>query len=102
MHTVTIILIRVLPSSCAASSPVRAGSSCPALIQIAGGTGLAMFGVQVPLDPDIFFLLFIPPCISRRLAHSQGRLLFRRALHPDAGHRPGAVSVLGMGFSSTG
>ncbi|MES2742053.1 MAG: Na+/H+ antiporter [Pseudomonadota bacterium] len=34
------------------------------LIQIAAGTALAaLFGVSVPLDPDMFFLLFIPPLL---------------------------------------
>ena len=64
MHTVTIILVLVLTVVlCGFIARSRWVKLPLPLIQIAGGTGLALFGLQVPLDPDIFFLLFIPPLL---------------------------------------
>ncbi|MGK5023742.1 Na+/H+ antiporter [Janthinobacterium sp. RB2R34] len=64
MHTVTIILVLVLAVVlCGFLARSRWVRLPLPLIQIAGGTGLALCGLQVPLDPDIFFLLFIPPLL---------------------------------------
>jgi Na+/H+ antiporter len=65
MQIVTIILILVLSvvlcGFIARLSWVRVPLP---LIQIAAGTALAsVFDIRIPLDPDIFFLLFIPPLL---------------------------------------
>ncbi|WP_425251829.1 Na+/H+ antiporter [Janthinobacterium sp. NFX145] len=100
MHTVTIILILVLTVVlCGFLARSRWVKLPLPLIQIAGGTGLAVFGVQVPLDPDIFFLLFIPPLlfldgwrIPKGAFFSDARSILMLAI--------GLVlfTVLGMGF----
>ena len=100
MHTVSIILILVLTVVlCGFVARSRWVKLPLPLIQIAGGTGLAMFGVQVPLDPDIFFLLFIPPLlfldgwrIPKGAFFSDARSILMLAI--------GLVlfTVLGMGF----
>ena len=100
MHTVTIILILVLSVVlCGFIARSRWVKLPLPLIQIAGGTGLALFGVQVPLDPDIFFLLFIPPLlfldgwrIPKGAFFSDARSILMLAI--------GLVlfTVLGMGF----
>ncbi|OHV96491.1 sodium:proton antiporter [Janthinobacterium lividum] len=100
MHTVTIILILVLSVVlCGFLARSRWVKLPLPLIQIAGGTGLALFGVQVPLDPDIFFLLFIPPLlfldgwrIPKGAFFSDARSILMLAI--------GLVlfTVLGMGF----
>ncbi|KAB8045253.1 Na+/H+ antiporter [Janthinobacterium aquaticum] len=64
MHTVTIILVLVLTVVlCGFIARMRWAKLPLPLIQIAGGSLLALFGLQLPLDPDIFFLLFIPPLL---------------------------------------
>lgn len=100
MHTVTIILVLVLTVVlCGFIARSRWVKLPLPLIQIAGGTGLALFGLQVPLDPDIFFLLFIPPLlfldgwrIPKGAFFSDARSILMLAI--------GLVlfTVLGMGF----
>ena len=100
MHTVTIILVLVLTVVlCGFLARSRWIKLPLPLIQIAGGTGLALFGLQVPLDPDIFFLLFIPPLlfldgwrIPKGAFFSDARSILMLAI--------GLVlfTVLGMGF----
>ncbi len=100
MHTVAIILILVLSVVLCGFIARSHWVKLPLpLIQIAGGTGLALFGVQVPLDPDIFFLLFIPPLlfldgwrIPKGAFFSDARSILMLAI--------GLVlfTVLGMGF----
>jgi len=100
MHTVTIILVLVLTVVlCGFVARMRWAKLPLPLIQIAGGSVLALFGLQVPLDPDIFFLLFIPP-----LLFLDGWRIPKGAFFSDA--RPilmlaiGLVlfTVVGMGF----
>jgi CPA1 family monovalent cation:H+ antiporter len=101
MQIVTIILILVLSvvlcGFVARLSWVRAPLP---LIQIAAGTAIAyLFKVQLPLDPDIFFLLFIPP-----LLFLDGWRIPKGAFFSDAGPiltlAIGLVlfTVAGMGF----
>ncbi|OBV39730.1 Na+/H+ antiporter [Janthinobacterium psychrotolerans] len=100
MHTVTIILVLVLTVVlCGFLARSRWIKLPLPLIQIAGGTGLALFGLQVPLDPGIFFLLFIPPLlfldgwrIPKGAFFSDARSILMLAI--------GLVlfTVLGMGF----
>lgn len=100
MHTVTIILVLVLTVVlCGFIARSRWVKLPLPLIQIAGGTGLALFGLQLPLDPDIFFLLFIPPLlfldgwrIPKGAFFSDARSILMLAI--------GLVlfTVLGMGF----
>ncbi|MFM9435430.1 monovalent cation/hydrogen antiporter, partial [Janthinobacterium sp. CG_23.3] len=100
MHTVTIILILVLTVVlCGFTARLRWVSVPLPLIQIAAGTGLAaLFGMQLPLDPQIFFLLFIPP-----LLFLDGWRIPKGAFFSDAGPilllAIGLVlfTVLGMG-----
>ncbi|WP_444883235.1 Na+/H+ antiporter [Microbulbifer sp. PSTR4-B] len=70
------------------------------LIQILGGVLLgAVFGIKIPLDPEIFFLLFIPP-----LLFLAGWRIPKGALFRDLGSiitlAVGLVifTVFGMGF----
>lgn len=100
MHTVTIILVLVLTVVlCGFIARMRWARLPLPLIQIAGGSVLALFGLQVPLDPDIFFLLFIPPLlfldgwrIPKGAFFSDARAILMLAI--------GLVlfTVLGMGF----
>lgn len=100
MHTVTIILVLVLTVVlCGFIARSRLVKLPLPLIQIAGGTGLALCGLQLPLDPDIFFLLFIPPLlfldgwrIPKGAFFSDARSILMLAI--------GLVlfTVLGMGF----
>lgn len=101
MQTVTLILVLVLTvvlcGFIARSRWVRVPLP---LIQIAGGTALAsLAGIQLPLDPDIFFLLFIPP-----LLFLDGWRIPKGAFFSDAGPiltlAIGLVlfTVIGMGF----
>ncbi|CDG82407.1 Na+/H+ antiporter [Janthinobacterium agaricidamnosum] len=101
MHTVTIILTLVLTVVlCGFIARLRWVTLPLPLIQIAGGTGLAsMFGMHLPLNPEVFFLLFIPP-----LLFLDGWRIPKGAFFSDA--RPilmmaiGLVlfTVAGMGF----
>ncbi|WP_317205846.1 Na+/H+ antiporter [Janthinobacterium sp.] len=101
MHTVTIILILVLAVVlCGFAARLRWLSVPLPLIQIGAGTALAsLFGMQLPLDPEIFFLLFIPP-----LLFLDGWRIPKGAFFNDAGPiltlAIGLVlfTVLGMGF----
>ena len=65
MQTVPLILILVLTVVLCGLIARLSWMRLPLpLIQIAAGTALAWFwGVPLPLDPDIFFLLFIPPLL---------------------------------------
>ncbi|MFT5644284.1 MAG: Na+/H+ antiporter [Janthinobacterium sp.] len=65
MQIVTIILILVLSVVlCGFIARLKWVPVSLPLIQIAAGTVLASIGdVRLPLDPDIFFLLFIPPLL---------------------------------------
>ncbi|MFM2086050.1 MAG: hypothetical protein RLZZ237_919 [Pseudomonadota bacterium] len=100
MHTVTIILVLVLTVVlCGFIARTRWVRLPLPLVQIAGGTGLALFGMQLPLDPEIFFLLFIPPLlfldgwrIPKGAFFSDARSILMLAI--------GLVlfTVLGMGF----
>jgi monovalent cation/hydrogen antiporter len=69
------------------------------LLQIAAGTGLAALGVELPLDSELFFLLFIPP-----LLFLDGWRIPKGALFSDAWPiltlAIGLVlfTVLGMGY----
>jgi CPA1 family monovalent cation:H+ antiporter len=65
MQTVPLILILVLAVVLCGFIARLSWMRVPLpLIQIAAGTALAWFwGVPLPLDPDIFFLLFIPPLL---------------------------------------
>lgn len=101
MQTVSIILILVLSVVlCGFVARLQWLPVPLPLIQIAAGTGLAsMLGVPVPLDPDIFFLLFIPP-----LLFLDGWRIPKGAFFADAGPilmlAIGLVlfTVLGMGY----
>lgn len=101
MQTVTIILVLVLTVVVCGFAARLPWIRLPLpLIQIAGGTGLASaFGIELPLDPDIFFLLFIPP-----LLFLDGWRIPKGAFFSDAGPiltmAIGLVlfTVLGMGF----
>jgi Na+/H+ antiporter len=101
MHTVTIVLILVLTVVlCGFTARLRWVSVPLPLIQIGAGTGLAaLFGMQLPLEPDIFFLLFIPP-----LLFLDGWRIPKGAFFSDAGPiltlAIGLVlfTVLGMGL----
>ncbi|HEV7816894.1 MAG TPA: cation:proton antiporter, partial [Janthinobacterium sp.] len=65
MQTVSLILILVLTVVLCGFIARLSWVHVPLpLIQIAAGTVLAsLLGVPLPLDPDIFFLLFIPPLL---------------------------------------
>jgi Na+/H+ antiporter len=65
MQIVTIILILVLSVVLCGFIARLSWVPLPLpLIQIAAGTALAsIFTIRIPLDPDIFFLLFIPPLL---------------------------------------
>ena len=65
MHIVSIVLILVLTVVlCGFIARMKWLRVPLPLIQIAAGTALtALLNVHVPLDPDIFFLLFIPPLL---------------------------------------
>ena len=101
MQIMTIILILVL--SVVLCGFIARLSWVPVplpLIQIAAGTAIAYtFKVQLPLDPDIFFLLFIPP-----LLFLDGWRIPKGAFFSDAGPiltlAIGLVlfTVAGMGF----
>ncbi|GGC02392.1 Na+:H+ antiporter [Oxalicibacterium flavum] len=65
MHTVTIVLIMLLAvvASSFVSRMLPLKVPLP-LVQIAAGAGLSYgFGISVPLDPEFFFLFFIPPLL---------------------------------------
>lgn len=101
MHTVTIALILLL--SVLASGffarllPIKVPLP---LVQIATGAGLAYgFGINVPLDPEFFFLFFIPPLLfldGWRIPKSA----FFRDVRPITTLAIGLVlfTVLGMGY----
>ncbi|RJG05759.1 Na+/H+ antiporter [Noviherbaspirillum cavernae] len=101
MHTITIVLIllvTVVASGFAARLlPVKLPLP---LIQILGGIVLSgLFDVNIPLNPDVFFLLFIPPLLfldGWRIPKGA----FVRDLHPILTLAIGLVvfTVVGMGF----
>ena len=101
MQTVTIILILVLAVVLCGFVARLPWIAAPLpLIQIGAGTALAsLFGLHLPLDPDLFFLLFIPP-----LLFLDGWRIPKGAFFSDAGPiltlAIGLVlfTVLGMGF----
>lgn len=65
MHTVTIILILLLAVVASAFMARLLPIKVPLpLVQIATGAVLSYgFGISVPLDPEFFFLFFIPPLL---------------------------------------
>ena len=65
MHTVTIILILLLAVVASAFVARLLPIKVPLpLVQIATGIVLSYgFGISVPLDPEFFFLFFIPPLL---------------------------------------
>lgn len=65
MHTVTIILVLLLAVVASAFIARLLPLNIPLpLIQIATGAALSYgFGMSVPLDPEFFFLFFIPPLL---------------------------------------
>ncbi|RBA24220.1 Na+/H+ antiporter [Herminiimonas fonticola] len=101
MHTVTIalvLLLAVLASGFFARLlPIKVPLP---LVQIAVGAGLAYgFGISVPLDPEFFFLFFIPPLLfldGWRIPKSA----FFRDFRPITTLAIGLVlfTVLGMGY----
>ena len=101
MQTVSIILILVLTVVLCGFADRLSWVRVPLpLIQIGAGTALAsMLHVPVPLDPEIFFLLFIPP-----LLFLDGWRIPKGAFFSDAGIilmlAIGLVlfTVLGMGY----
>lgn len=99
MHTVTIILVLVLTVVlCGFIARMRWAKLPLPLIQIAGGSLLALFGLQLPLDPDIFPAVYPAATVPGRLAHPQGRIFSdARAILMLA---IGLVlfTVVGMGF----
>jgi CPA1 family monovalent cation:H+ antiporter len=101
MHTVTINLILVLTVVLSGFAARLRWVRIPLpLIQIAAGTALAsFFHMKLPLDPDVFFLVFIPP-----LLFLDGWRIPKGAFFSDAGPilllAIGLVlfTVLGMGY----
>ncbi len=101
MHTVTIILILLLAvvagGFIARMLPVRVPLP---LVQIGVGAVLSYgFGISVPLDPEFFFLFFIPPLLfldGWRIPKSA----FFRDVRPIATLAIGLVlfTVIGMGY----
>ncbi|MDQ7968616.1 MAG: Na+/H+ antiporter [Oxalicibacterium faecigallinarum] len=65
MHNVTVVLILLLAVVASAFVSRLLPLSVPLpLVQIAAGAGLSYgFGMTVPLDPEFFFLFFIPPLL---------------------------------------
>ncbi|WP_293779296.1 Na+/H+ antiporter [uncultured Oxalicibacterium sp.] len=65
MHNVTIVLILLLAVVASAFVARLLPLKVPLpLVQIAAGAGLSYgFGMTVPLDPEFFFLFFIPPLL---------------------------------------
>src|SRR5690606_19153829 len=65
MHIITSVLIMLLAvvASCFVSRLLPIKVPLP-LVQIAAGAALSYgFGISVPLDPEFFFLFFIPPLL---------------------------------------
>jgi monovalent cation/hydrogen antiporter len=101
MHTISIVLILLLTvvvsGFAARLPPVQVPLP---LIQVAGGVALSyLFDVDVPLHPDIFFLLFIPPLLfldGWRIPKEA----FARDLRPILTMAIGLVlfTVIGIGF----
>lgn len=101
MHYVVLALVLLLAVAVsgvlARVSPLRLPLP---LVQIAAGVFLAaVLGVKIPLDPEIFFLLFIPPLLfldGWRIPKGA----FFRDLKPILTLAVGLVifTVLGMGF----
>jgi Na+/H+ antiporter len=101
MHTVTIALILLLAVLASGFFARLLPIKVPLpLIQIAVGAGLAYgFGISVPLDPEFFFLFFIPPLLfldGWRIPKSA----FFRDVRPITTLAIGLVlfTVLGMGY----
>jgi monovalent cation/hydrogen antiporter len=101
MHTVTITLILLLAVLASGFFARLLPIKVPLpLIQIAAGAGLAYgFGISVPLDPEFFFLFFIPPLLfldGWRIPKSA----FFRDVRPITTLAIGLVlfTVLGMGY----
>ncbi|CAL61549.1 putative sodium:hydrogen antiporter (CPA1 family) [Herminiimonas arsenicoxydans] len=101
MHTVTIALILLLAVLASGFFARLLPIKVPLpLVQIAVGAGLAYgFGISVPLDPEFFFLFFIPPLLfldGWRIPKSA----FFRDVRPITTLAIGLVlfTVLGMGY----
>lgn len=101
MHTVTLILVLLLAVVASGFATRLLPLKIPLpLVQIAVGAALSYgFGISVPLDPEFFFLFFIPPLLfldGWRIPKSA----FFRDVRPITTLAIGLVlfTVVGMGY----